>query len=220
MNVLKKLKNKMSRIIQEKRCSKCRELKNVSEYWKDKTHSTGIRSRCKKCSVKIVKNKNCKHCKTSFKPYTTLDKYCSAKCRIENQKSKRSRNWDLDKARGVTGKNNPSYRNGMYCRGVKKNTKNEKEFIKNSKYLKQKMKDDVGYVFCEDCKTSNSLRFETHHIIFRSEKPNHEHIHKKENLIVLCIECHNNYHKNKGKRNNLVVKRGLDKLFGNDVLDK
>ena len=204
----------------KKTCSKCKTEKGISEFWRDKSHVNGIRSRCKTCSIKIVKNKNCFFCKKSFKPYTTLDKFCSLECRVNNQKSKRNSNWSTEKAKNITGENNPAYRNGMYCRKNKKSFKGERDFLRNAKEIKQGLINDYGYIHCENCKSSDSLRFETHHIIFRSEKPLHEHLHKKDNLIVLCIKCHNAYHKSKGKRNELVVERGLNKLFGNDVLNK
>ena len=206
--------------MQEKKCSKCKEVKSFNEFSIDRTHSDGLRSSCKKCNRKIIKNKECKFCETSFKPYTTLDKFCSSKCRINNQKSKRSSNWSEEKAKKITGKNNPAYRNGMYCRSNKKTAIGEREFIRNSKELKQEMINDFGYIHCQECKINNSLRFETHHIIYRSEKPLHENLHKKQNLIVLCIQCHNEYHKHKSKRNKLVEDRNLNILFGDDVLNK
>tara|TARA_R110000764_G_scaffold45939_2_gene103207 strand:+ start:570 stop:1193 length:624 start_codon:yes stop_codon:yes gene_type:complete len=203
-----------------KKCKKCNEVKSIDDFWyKDK--KTGRRNTsCKKCSVKAIKNKKCKHCEKEFKPYTTLTKFCSAKCRCDNMKSKRSSNWSEDKIKNITGKKNPAYRNGMYCKGVNKTDVGQKEFLRNSKAIKKEMIDDFGYIHCQDCGVNNSLRFETHHIIFRSEKPLHENLHKKDNLILLCISCHNKYHKIKGTRNRLVESRKLNILFGNDVLNK
>lgn len=206
--------------MQEKKCAKCKLIKNVSDFWIDSYNTTGYAPRCKSCSVKIVKNKECKFCKKSFKPYTTLDKFCSAKCRVDKKKSKRSYNWSEESVKKITGKKNPAYRNGMYCKSNNKTAIGQKEFIRNSKEIKQEIINDFGYIHCQDCKTNNSLRFETHHIIYRSEKPLHENLHKKENLIVLCIKCHNEYHKHKSKRNDLVKNRELNILFGNDVLNK
>ena len=206
--------------MKQKKCSKCKVTKNVSEFWIRKSNTTGYNSSCKECSRIIKTTKKCKVCNREFKPYTTLDKFCSTNCRIENQKSKRKFRHTEKTTKSKIGKNNPNYRNGMYCRKNKITAIGEREFRRNSKSLKNKMINDVGYVYCENCKTSNSLRFETHHIIYRSEKPLHENLHKKENLIVLCIKCHNDYHKIKGKRNKLVEQRKLNKLFSNDVLNK
>lgn len=118
------------------------------------------------------------------------------------------------------GKGNPSYNSGMFCRSSKKTSTGMREFRRNNKSIREKMIDDYGYIKCQHCETSNSIRFDGHHIIFRSEKPMHEYLHKKENIIILCVKCHFNFHKNKGMRNDIVTDRGLDKLFGKDVLNK
>lgn len=169
---------------------------------------------------KKPKYKKCKLCNTEFKPYTSLDKFCSANCRIESMKSKRDqrRRWNKDSVKKRHGKNNPGYRNGNYVRGKKREF--SRVFQNNVNALKAEMIKDVGYVYCQYCLTSQSLRFEGHHIIYRSEKPGHKHLHSKENTILLCIKCHNIFHKCKGNRNDIVEERGLDKLFGIDILNK
>ncbi len=109
----------MKKNMKEKKCSKCKEVKNVSEFWNQKHSSTGYYSSCKKCNYKVIKNKECKFCGKSFKPYTSLDKFCSVKCRVDNVKSKRTSNWSKESTSKIKGKNNPSYRNGMYSSGNK-----------------------------------------------------------------------------------------------------
>lgn len=214
------------------------------EFWLNKNKKTFKPKKCKICGIEFMpktsvnkfcsprcaylndlekrskKNglKKCKNCGKKFEPYTSLDKFCSANCRIENQKKNRSWNWtDVSK---INGKNNPAYRNGNYVRGRKKTSVGEKVFIKNGKEIKQSMIDNKGYIYCENCGVSSSLKFECHHIIYRSEKPLHENLHDKKNLIVLCIKCHNLFHKEKSIRNEIVKNRELNKLFGNDVLNK
>lgn len=204
----------------KKKCSKCKEEKNVTEFWKKNSSKSGYNSSCKKCNYVKIKNKSCKTCSKDFKPYTTLSKFCSEKCRINHQKSKRKFNWSDEKVKKITGKNNPAYRNGKYCRATKKSNVGQRLFDKNKKIVKNKIIEDYGYLKCEHCGVNNSLRFEAHHIIYRSEKPNHKHLHCTENILILCIKCHNNYHKNKGLRNKIVKDRGLNNLFGNDVLNK
>ncbi len=86
--------------------------------------------------------------------------------------------------------------------------------------MRQEMVNDVGYLYCQLTGRSDCLKYETHHIIFRSEKPNHPFLHKKINLIIIGIGTHNEFHKNKWMRNDLVKERGLDKIFGDDVLFK
>ena len=166
------------------------------------------------------KQKRCKFCGSLFAPYTSLDKFCSSNCRIENQKSTRAFRWNPESTNKRVGKNNPSYRNGTYCRNTKRSSIGEREFIKQSKAIRGDMVSDVGYIYCENCNTSNSIKFECHHLIFRSEKPLHESLHKRVNLILLCIQCHNDFHKTKSLRNDIVNDRKLGLLFGNDVLNK
>jgi hypothetical protein len=98
--------------------------------------------------------------------------------------------------------------------------KSDKIYLKNRKELFDNMIEERGYIYCEDCNTSNAFKFHTHHIIFRSEKPLHKDMHNKLNLINLCNICHDRYHDDKGFRNKLVEERGLNKLFGSDVLNK
>ena len=93
-------------------------------------------------------------------------------------------------------------------------------YINNRKKLIDEMIDARGYIYCKCCNITNAFKFHTHHIIFRSEKPNHKHLHNKENLIICCNECHNDFHNNKSLRNNLVENRKLYLLFGNDVRNK
>lgn len=165
------------------------------------------------------KVKYCKFCNKEYKPYTSLDKFCSANCRTDSMKSKRKSNWTKEQIEKRLGSNNPAYRHGMACFGVKKNGEGLRLFRRNRDEMKQEMMDNYGFLFCERCNISNT-RFETHHIIYRSEKPKHTHLHDKRNLIHLCVPCHNFFHNKKSNRNSLVEQRGLHELFGNDVLDK
>ena len=174
------------------------------------------------CSNTIKCNKNnkfsrdkikCKYCNKEFTPYTRDTKYCSYTCRLEDIKSSRTHRWSKEQCDKRKGKSNPCYRNGLYSGESRNKVVQEKILIKNSKELKQKMIDECGYIYCQNCNTSNSPRFETHHIIFRSEKPLHEHLHSKSNLIILCIKCHNDFHAHKSKRVSLVEDRNLMDIF-------
>jgi len=80
------------------------------------------------------------------------------------------------------------------------------------------MIDDQGYIECQACGATSSIKYETHHIIFRSEKPGHPHLHDKQNLVVLCIGCHNHWHKHKSARSEILIDRRLDELFGLDII--
>ncbi len=99
--------------------------------------------------------------------------------------------------------------------------------IKGSKSLKEYVEErllEVGYLQCEECGRSNNID-PPHHIVFKSEKPNHPEIHNKRNLILLCRKCHDFFHgkcKNplpkKEARRHLIEERDLVELFGKDIL--
>jgi len=162
--------------------------------------------------------KKCRDCGIEFKPYTSLDKFCTYECRNNFKKQQRSRNWNLESCEKRKWKNNPAYKHWMRIK--EKNIKTSRLFQKNCKILDNKLINTRWYIYCEECDTTNTMRFEHHHIIYRSEKPSHEHLHNINNIILLCIGCHNEYHKHKSKRNKIVEKRKLNILFWNDILDK
>jgi 5-methylcytosine-specific restriction endonuclease McrA len=180
---------------------------------------------CKsKYEVKLRSNKpklkTCQYCSNEFSPYTSLDKYCSANCRVENMKSKRSRRWSKESTQKRIGKNNPSFKSGMYARDNKRTDNGQKEYLRIRNEMRSNMILQHGYLFCEHCTTNQTYQWEMHHIIFRSEKPNHEHLHNSKNLINLCIKCHNWFHQNKSNRNKIVEDRKLYELFGEDVRNR
>lgn len=194
----------------ERKCLECGNVfiqkNSLSKYCSYKCTYTAAHKKVKNANSK----KECKLCNKEFKPHKTTDIYCSRKCFSEDSKQSR-----LDT-------NNPSYRNGYYTKKHKltQTNKNESIFNNNRDKIKSNIIETYGCLLCENCNTNDSLRFEMHHIIFRSEKPLHKHIHNTENLILLCIKCHNEFHKNKGIRNEMVKSRQLNRLFGNDVLNK
>lgn len=169
---------------------------------------------------KKPESKKCSFCSEQFKPYNSLQKFCSFKCSNDNEKNNRSTNWTEQSCNSIKGKNNPNFKTGLYIRNKNKNRTGDREFEKSKKILKKNLINKKGFLYCEVCGTTNSLKFETHHLIFRSEKPLHKHLHSIENLLYCCIQCHNNFHKIKGVRNNIVKNRKLNLLFGSDVLNK
>jgi hypothetical protein len=185
--------------------------KYCSQYCKIKSETN---KRSNKPTIKV-----CNHCKKEFAPYTSLDKFCSANCRVDNLKSKRTKNWNKESVEKIKGKGNPCYRNGYSSQGTRMNAVGLREFQKNREQYINEIKEKYGFIFCERCKRSD-LKLEAHHIIFRSEKPYHEHLHSKVNITMVCVSCHNWYHKVKSNRDQLVIDRELNKYFGDDVLDK
>jgi len=205
------------------KCAKCGkefEKKYTSKYCSYDCKAEHYREKriLKYSKTDMKSDRKCRNCGKIYKPKSAFQKFCSFDCQKNKKKSKISRRWSIEKAEKRKGQNNPAYKHGLRSNGKK--IANSREFTRNSKNIKEQIINTVGYLMCEHCKTSNSLRFETHHIIYRREKPKHENLHKKENLIVLCIQCHNDFHKYKPKRNYLVRERKLNELFGDDVLDK
>jgi hypothetical protein len=151
----------------------------------------------------------CKECKKSFLCAGWRNpKFCSHKCFTDDAKKSR------------IGKKNPSYRNGLATKkAIPWKTYNTKHLRSCSKYRKHFLEKN-DYLFCEHCKINQSIKFEVHHIVFASEKPRHEYLHDFRNLIMVCINCHNNFHKAGGKemRKYLVEDRKLVELFGKDIL--
>jgi len=141
----------------------------------------------------------CKQCKKKFK-YQRPRVFCSKDCQFQYWRDKKIRK----------GKKNPAYRNGYYTN--RKNSHTSKHHNACKQY-KIKMVDEVGYLKCELCGISSAIRYETHHIVYASEAPKHKELHNHKNLILVCIKCHNWLHQKKTRRNNLVVERGLEKLF-------
>ena len=87
--------------------------------------------------------------------------------------------------------------------------------VKNRNEMVEEMQETYGYLFCQHCeKNQCGYKFEVHHIIFRSEAPDHEHLHSKKNLIIVGSNCHQWFHQKKDRRNYLIEKRGLYELFG------
>ena len=165
------------------------------------------------------KLKECSHCKNQFAPYTSLDKFCSFNCRTMAMKSKRKFNWNPESAKKRTGINNPGYRHGLRIIGRRSLNVGERVFLKSKNEYKRLLFEKHGYLYCEKC-GKTKVKLESHHIIYRSEKPNHEHLHSLRNIILVCVKCHNWFHNSKGNRDYLVELRGLGELFGNDVLNK
>jgi hypothetical protein len=164
--------------------------------------------------------KTCGFCHTEFSPYSSMDKFCSANCRIENMKSKRTKRWNKESTEKRIGTNNPSFKTGMYARGNPRTDEGQKKYLRNRNELRAEMILNHGYLFCERCKTNQTYQWEMHHVVYRSEKPLHEHLHDKRNLINVCMKCHNWFHKNKSNRNEIVEERKLYELFGEDIRNK
>jgi len=150
------------------------------------------------------KEKICKQCGEKFKAYRNFLEFCSRDCAYLYWKENNLRK----------EKNNPAYRNGKYTKkSLSGNKKNTTEHLNACRRYRTFFRKNNDYDYCELCGTSNSPRFETHHIVYASEAPKHKELHNFKNLIYLCIGCHNKLHSNKILRNDLVKERCLNELF-------
>ncbi len=166
---------------------------------KGKHHTKETRQKISSCLRKL-KDKECKICHIVFRPSGDYSKFCSRACF----------NKHLSISRG--GRNNPAYRNGYYSFGQTITTTKHNEACR--KYREDFVRQH-GYVFCEICKTSNSFKFEVHHIYYASRFPKHRNLHDRRNLILVCIQHHNDLHGGKLKTTfqQLEQERGLKELF-------
>lgn len=168
--------------------------------------------RCKQNAKKLRYTKICVYCGFEFKAYTKNMIFCWDEC--YRKRMSENRKWEQ----------NPAFRNWVYVKNSDKKVSihqfKEREFQKICKEMDSEMIQKHWYRFCENCLVNNSLRWEHHHIVFRSEKPRHEFLHDRRNIINLCIQCHNDFHKEKWKRNQIVIDRELNKIFWDDICAK
>lgn len=95
----------------------------------------------------------------------------------------------------------------------------EAMYNRNRSELFDEMKEDFGYHYCQNCsRSSGFFKLECHHIVYRSEAPEHPMLHHKKNLIIVCTDCHERFHDSKVRRNGLVTKRRLNELFGRNLI--
>lgn len=103
-------------------------------------------------------------------------------------------------------------------KGVSKMVKPKENptFLRNARLLRKIQIENYNSTYCELCKKFGQV--EAHHIIYRSEKPGFPELHSRMNLILLCHYHHEWIHESKQNRKQLVIDRGLDKIFGDDVI--
>ncbi len=123
-----------------------------------------------------VKEKKCKQCWKSFVPYSSLDKYCSSKCKVKWEKEK-------EKVKKVKARE-------------KKKTSPKKLYKDNVEMAKLIAKIRDWYI-CQWCwKDCNSNKSDCHwsHII--NEARDHRLATDEYNIKALCFHCHMNlWHK-------------------------
>jgi hypothetical protein len=172
--------------------------RKISDKSVEKRKKTPKKYKCKGCSNYFVGNEFIKR------------KYCTLECQYNHYKKIR------------IGKQNPAFRSGDYAKNTGKLRKGKQGIhlnacLKYRKYFNEKNE----YLFCEVCKINKNgtKRFEVHHIYYASRYPKHKELHNFKNLIHICIECHNKFHKEEYKEvfKKIEKERGLKELFGCNV---
>jgi hypothetical protein len=161
---------------------------------------------CKKCGERKIKYKSSGYC---------IDCY---DINLKEKLGERHADYLISNRSKRLGKNNPSYKTGLYINGNYSVSSAGKIHLAECAKYRKKFLEKHNYLFCELCGISNSIRYETHHIVYASEAPRHPQLHNELNMILLCIKCHNYLHKAKKNRNALVIKRGLEKLFNRKLI--
>jgi len=189
-----------------KKCKDCKKSFEKKAFSQDRCYDCQRIRNNKKHKEYLERLKNkviiCAFCDREFVTASVFNrKYCSISCFRKHTKILR------------LGKGNPAYRNGLRCKSIKRNRYGERGLTKVRTRIIKKMLKEKGYIYCEYCNTSNSLRWEMHHIIYRSEAPKHKNLHHRKNGILLCIKCHNILHKDKSLRDSLIEERKLYLLF-------
>ena len=181
----------------DKKCLHCNKVFST-KFSRKTTCSQG----CRKAHTKTLPCRThpgqCKRCGKEFVATNKKIKHCSVAC----SKPK--------------GKAHPAYKHGHRAEGKRFPRHNEAEYKKVSTKIREKMMDG-GYMYCQVCSRSGLGRYDTHHIVYRSEAPRHENLHNERNLVICCVPCHNWFHKKKENRARIVQDRRLWELFPNKI---
>lgn len=151
-----------------------------------------------------MKAPRCIICQTEFTPVRFLQRVCSIPC---------SKVWAKQKESEAKERN--------IVKRPSKPSKDANTYLNARKAFLRDVRERYGCVTCERCgRDGRYATIEVHHIVYRSEKPRHEHLHSFENLMCLCLTCHEWIHESKGNRDQIVAERKLNLLFGDSVLNK
>ena len=203
--------DKQADVYKDGRCLACFK-KHCSEYQKEyrKKNSERLKEYDKERYRKGI-SRICLNCGKEFTRSVIGKGFCSRQCVYANWMSSGERK----------GKNNYGYRNGLYTdvKGKHKSVETLKHLNACRKFRKDFLKKNKE-LYCEHCKTTDTLKFESHHIVFVSEARHHKELHNFDNIINLCITCHNKFHKEISTRDYIVKKRGLEDVFNIKLIQK
>lgn len=95
------------------------------------------------------------------------------------------------------------------------------EYKKAAEKYRKSVEKKHGFPICECCGSTRPMYWSVHHIMRKSQYPDHEHLNNSRNLILLCNICHDGLHLLIGGRIDefkmkeivLIRERKLDELF-------
>lgn len=186
------------------RCKVCsKEFQRIGKAGTYKTCSYECGLALHKVWLDSYKDKTCKMCEKRFqvqRKNAVKRKFCDECANIAKSNAKRK-------------ENNPNWKGG-----IKKKRQYSLSFRRHNFACRQFRKvfvEENGYQFCEICKRSDSKIYNTHHIYYVSQQPHNEFLHHPKNLIFLCYECHEKFHKGEYKEllSKIETERGLKELF-------
>jgi hypothetical protein len=147
--------------MENKKCSKCEKILNVSDFYKDKNKLSGLSSHCKKCKNNETKIRRQNRKESNIK--IPISKSCP-KC----EKIKPSNDFNKTK----------SNKDGLaiYCRKCNSNI-NKRRRIENKQNKHKIIADETIIKICSTCNIKKSLKY------FRVNRKSND------NFSNICIEC-------------------------------
>lgn len=139
----------------------------------------------------------CKNCGKEFEKRFSNDIVCSPRCASAYKFTRAQKKKAREPKKNLFKK-------------VKVN-KELAEYIKIRGELKKEQIKKLGYTHCELC--SKRTFVTAHHIFPRGRYPHHPNLHHRENLLMVCINCHSNIHSTEGGVQEIIDKFGNKKLF-------
>lgn len=187
---------------------KDREYREKNKEWKreqDRKYRERNKERLKQKKKEEYYNKGniryCKNCKKEFRsPKWVGKKFCSKKCQ--------GLFWKKNGFHRLS--DNPVWKNGNHS------TTYRKIFINHL----EEQGVDIEKMGCQICGVTTAMAYDIHHIVYRSEAPNHPKLNDPINMVFVCRSCHNYLHYRKNKRDSIVKERGLEEVFNKQLYDR
>lgn len=196
---------------QSKTCTKCRQIKPLSEFAPNKQHRDGRQSACKKCYMSKYNQWDksgykCQHCQNSFMPKLREQKYCSVECKRKAQWLKnRVHNYALCLRCGASlyGKNTKAVYCSKTCKSMDHTFKHRGAGPKQLRTARRRLIIERDKQICYLCNQFVEYKkIDIDHLIPRTRGGSSDAC----NLSVTCQTC------NRGRGNRIGIEQ-LVRLF-------